>query len=144
MEGFSFNTMIAAMMSYSNYLGQAKSTPVALRPVWDEAVRTLVLLMAPAFPHVTEELWDALGGDYSVHQQPWPTWDEALAADEMLTIVAQVNGRLRDKFEAPVDISEADAKAQAMACDGVQRHMNGKEPFKVIYVPGKLVNIVVK
>jgi leucyl-tRNA synthetase len=79
-----------------------------------------------------------------VHQQAWPTWDEALAADEMLTIVVQVNGRLRDKFEAPVDISEADAKAQAIACEGVRRHMNGKAPFKVIYVPGKLVNIVVK
>jgi leucyl-tRNA synthetase len=144
MESFSFNTMIAALMSYSNYLGQAKSTPVATLSAWDEAVQTLILLMAPAFPYVTEELWAATGGDDSVHRQAWPIWDDDLAADEMLTIVAQVNGRLRDKFEAPVDISEEDAKAQAIACEGVQRHINGKTPFKVIYVPGKLVNIVVK
>jgi leucyl-tRNA synthetase len=136
--------MIAALMEYSNYLGQAKGTAVAAHPAWKEAIQTLVLLVAPAFPHIAEELWKALGGSYSVHQQAWPTWDEELAAEEVLTIVVQVNGRLRDKFDAPADVMEEDAKAQALACSGVQRHMQGKSPFKVIYVPGKLVNIVVK
>jgi leucyl-tRNA synthetase len=117
---------------------------VAAHPAWQEAIQTLVLLMAPAFPHVAEELWQQIGGSYSVHQQAWPTWDEELAAEEVLTIVVQVNGRLRDKFDAPVDVTEEEAKAQALACGGVQRHMEGKLPFKVIYVPGKLVNIVVK
>jgi leucyl-tRNA synthetase len=100
--------------------------------------------MAPGFPHVAEELWEQSGGRYSVHQQAWPTWDDELAAEELLTVVVQVNGKLRDKFEAPADINEEAAKAQALACEGAQRHMNGKQPFKVIYVPGKLVNIVVK
>ena len=143
-DTFAFNTMIAALMEYSNYLQQAKTTPVVTHTAWAEALRTLVLLMAPGFPHVAEELWEQSGGNYSVHQQAWPTWDDELAAEELLTVVVQVNGKLRDKFEAPADVNEEAAKAQALACEGAQRHMHGKQPFKVIYVPGKLVNIVVK
>jgi leucyl-tRNA synthetase len=71
-------------------------------------------------------------------------WDDDLAAEDILTIVVQVNGRLRDKFQAPADLAEAEAKAHALACEGAQRHMDGKRPLKVIYIPGKLVNIVVK
>jgi leucyl-tRNA synthetase len=144
LQTFGFNTMVAALMEYSNYLGQAKTTPVVTDAAWQTAIRTLILLMAPAFPHLAEELWDIFGGTYSVHTQTWPSWDDDLAAEVLLTIVVQVNGRLRDKFEAPADITEADAKAQALALEGTQRHMNGKQPFKVIYVPGRLVNIVVK
>jgi leucyl-tRNA synthetase len=144
LQNFAFNTMVAALMEYSNYLGQVKTTPVVRNPAWDAAIHTLVLLMAPGFPHVAEELWEAIDGDYSVHQQPWPTWDDELAAEELLTIVVQVNGKLRDKFQAPADVGEEEAKTQALACEGAQRHMNGKQPLKVIYVPGKLVNIVVK
>jgi leucyl-tRNA synthetase len=144
LDSFAFNTMVAALMEYSNYLGQAKQTPVVAHTAWQEAIRTLVLLMAPGFPHLAEELWEAIGQPYSVHQQDWPNWDEALAAEEMLTIVVQVNGKLRDKFQAPAGISADDAKAQALTCEGARRHMNGKPPTKVIYVPGKLVNIVVR
>jgi leucyl-tRNA synthetase len=144
LDNFAFNTMISALMEYNNYLGRAKGTAVVTHAAWGEAVRTLVLLMAPAFPHLAEELWAALGGAYSVHRHAWPVWDDELAAEEMLTVVVQVNGKLRDKFQAPVDIDEAEAKAHALACEGVQRHMDGKRPVKVIYIPGKLVNIVVK
>jgi leucyl-tRNA synthetase len=143
MEEFAFNTIIAALMEYGNYLGQAKTTPVVTHPAWDPAIRTLILLMAPEFPHLAEELWEGIGGDYSVHQQAWPTWDDELAAEEMLTIVVQVNGRLRDKFLAPADIDTEEAKTRALACEGAQRHMDDKQPLKVIYVPGRLVNIVV-
>jgi leucyl-tRNA synthetase len=143
-ERFAFNTMIAALMEYSNYLLQAETTPIVTGPAWDAAMRTLVLLMAPAFPHVAEELWERIGGDYSVHQQAWPTWDEELAAEELLTIVVQINGKLRDRFLAPADIAEAEAQAQALACEGVQRHLQGKQPQKVVYIPGRLVNMVVK
>jgi leucyl-tRNA synthetase len=143
MERFAFNTMIAALMEYSNYLGPARSTPVVTHPAWEAALRTLVLLMAPAFPYLAEELWARIGGDYSVHQQAWPAWDDELAAEELLTIVVQVNGKLRDRFLAPADIDEAEARAQALACEGVQKHLNGKQPVKVVYVPGRLVNIVV-
>jgi leucyl-tRNA synthetase len=143
-ENFAFNTMVAALMEYNNYLSQAKTTPVVTHPAWGEAIRTLILLMAPAFPHFAEAAWEAIGGAYSVHQQAWPVWDDELAAEEMLTIVVQVNGRLRDKFLAPADIVEEEAKAQALACEGTQRHLQGQQPLKVIYVPGKLVNIVAR
>jgi leucyl-tRNA synthetase len=144
MERFSFNTMVAALMEYTNHLMKSKETPVAQTTVWDEAIETLLLLMAPSFPHISEELWARTGHDYSIHQQTWPSWDEALAAEETLTIVVQVNGKVRDRFEAPADIGEEEAKAQALATPGAQKHLDGKRPFKVIYVPGRLVNIVVK
>jgi leucyl-tRNA synthetase len=136
--------MIAALMEYSNYLTQARSTAVVTHPAWDAAIRTLVLLMAPAFPHLAEELWEGIGGDFSVHHQTWPTWDEELAAEELLTIVVQINGKLRDRLLVPADSREDEVKAQALACEGAQRYMDGKEPRKVVYVPGRLVNIVVQ
>jgi leucyl-tRNA synthetase len=89
-------------------------------------------------------LWARTGRPYSIHQQAWPTWDPELAAEEIVTIVVQVNGKVRDRFDADADISEEEARAQALATDGAQKHMDGKTPVKVIYVPGRLVNIVVK
>ncbi len=144
MERFSFNTMVAALMEYTNYLIKAKETPVVHIEAWDEAVKTLLLLMAPSFPHLSEELWAHVGGPYSIHQQAWPEWDQALAAEETITIVVQVNGKVRDRFDAGADIGEEEAKALALATPGAQKHMDGKKPLQVIYVPGRLVNIVVK
>ncbi|UCC65514.1 MAG: class I tRNA ligase family protein, partial [Anaerolineae bacterium] len=109
-----------------------------------EATRTFVLLLAPFAPHIAEELWARLGGSYSVHQQAWPIWDEALAAEETITLVVQVNGRVRDRLQVPADIGEEEAKERALASAGAQRHMAGKRIVKVIYAPGRLVNIVVK
>jgi leucyl-tRNA synthetase len=144
MERFSFNTMVAALMEYTNHLMKAKDTSVAQTTAWDEAIESLLLLMAPSFPHISEELWARTGHNYSIHQQIWPSWDEELAAEETLTIVVQVNGKVRDRFEAPADIGEEEAKGQALATPGAQKHLDGKRPLKVIYVPGRLVNIVVK
>ncbi len=144
LERFSFNTMVATLMEYTNYLIKAKETSVTQTAAWDEAIETLLLLMAPSFPHISEELWARTGRGYSVHQQAWPTWDETLAAEETITIVVQVNGKVRDRFEAPADISEEEAKVQALATPGAQKYLDGKQPLKVIYVPGRLVNIVVK
>ncbi|MCS7259730.1 MAG: leucine--tRNA ligase [Anaerolineae bacterium] len=142
MERFSFNTMVAALMEYSNYLVKAKETPVVHTPAWEEAIDTLLLLMAPAFPHISEELWMRRGRPYSIHQQAWPTWDEALAAEEMITIVVQVNGKVRDRFTAPADVSAEEAQARALETDGARKYLAGRTPSKVIYVPGRLVNIV--
>ena len=143
-EGFRFNTMLSKMMEFNNYLVKARGTPVYGSEAWDEAIRTLILLLAPSCPHIAEELWARIGGEYSVHQQVWPEWSEELAADEVITLVVQVNGKLRDRLEVPVDISEERAKELALASLGTQRHMAGKQIAKVIYVPGKLVNIVVR
>jgi leucyl-tRNA synthetase len=143
LEGFRFNTMIATLMEFNNYLLKAQQTPAVQSEAWDEAKRTLVLLLAPTAPHLSEELWERLGGAYSVHNQPWPQWDEAAAADEMVTLVVQVNGKVRDRLSVPAGISEAEARNLAWASPKVQQHLAGKEA-KVIYVPEKLINLVAK
>jgi leucyl-tRNA synthetase len=143
MEAFAFNTIIAGLMEFTNALQKAKRTPVYGTEAWDEAIETLILMLAPGCPHVAEELWARLGQPYSVHQQDWPTFDPELAAEEVVTLVVQVNGKLRARLEVPADIGEEQARAQALADENVQRHVEGREIRKVIYVPGRLVNIVV-
>ena len=143
-ENFRFNVYLAALMEYTNHLQPLKETALAGTPAWSEALHTLVLLLAPITPHLAEELWARLGERYSVHQQAWPEWREDLAADEVITLVVQINGKVRDRLEVPAGISEPDAKALAVASDGAKRHIDGKSIKDVIYVPGRLVNIVVR
>jgi leucyl-tRNA synthetase len=144
-EDFGFNTMLAGLMEYTNALSAWRNTAPDLvkHAAWTEAIRTLVLLMAPGFPHVAEELWQKLGQPYSVHQQSWPVWDEELAREEVVEIAIQVNGKVREKIELPLEIEAEAAKAQALAVLGIQRYLEGKTPARVVYVPGRLVNIVV-
>ena len=143
-KSFSFNTMVAGLMEYTNALIAARnaSPSVVGHAAWNEAIQTLLKLMAPGFPHIAEEMWSRIGQPYSVHQQSWPDWDEKLAKEDTVEIAIQVNGRVRDKLEVPVDIDAEEAKAQAQAAEGIQRYIDGKTPVKVIYVPGRLVNIV--
>jgi leucyl-tRNA synthetase len=101
-------------------------------------------MLAPSTPHLAEELWQQTGREYSIHQQSWPEWDEALAKDEEVTLVVQVNGKLRDRITVPASINEEQAKQEAMASEKVKIHLAGKTIVKEIYVPGKLVNIVVR
>jgi len=143
MEAFSFNTMIASLMEYNNYLIKAKSTALSATAAWREAVETLVLMLAPAAPHIAEEMWQRLGKPYSVHLQRWPEWDAELAKDEMLTIVVQVNGKVRDRVEVPAHASEDEVRQAALGSPGAQRYIGGKAVQKVVYAPGRLVNIVV-
>ena len=98
--------------------------------------------MSPITPFLAEEIWEKRGGAFSVHQQPWPQWDADLAAEETITLVVQVNGRLRDRIEVPADISEDDAKTAALDSPRASAHTEGKQIRRVIYVPGRLVNIV--
>jgi leucyl-tRNA synthetase len=104
----------------------------------------LLLLLAPTAPHLAEELWQRLGYKYSIHNQSWPAWDEALVARDEFTLVVQVNGKVRDRLTAPVSIAEAEAKKIAGEQEKVRSYLEGREVVKVIYVPGKLVNIVVR
>jgi len=143
-ESFSFNTAIAALMSLRNTMKTAKTTPLAHTPAWDEAVESLLLLMAPFTPHIAEELWTRTGRPYSIHQQSWPRWEEAIAAEETITLIVQIDGKVRDRLAVPANIGEAEAKEKALATAGAQRYIAGREIVKVIYVPGRLVNIVVK
>jgi len=143
-EAFRFNTMLAALMEYNNYLVKAKQTALTRSPVWQEALEALVLMLAPSCPHIGEELWERMGKPYSVHQQEWPVWNEELAKDDVVTVAVQVNGRVRDRIDVDPESSEDEVQALALATPGAQRHIEGKQVVKVIYAPGRLVNIVVR
>ena len=143
-ERFRFNTMLAALMEYTNTLSKVLEAGNIAGAQWKEAIKILLILMAPSTPHMAEELWVELGYPYSIHRQAWPAWDKELAADEEVTLVIQVNGRLRDKLTAPVDISEDEVVKTAFAQERIQGYIAGKSIAKTIYVPGKLLNIVLK
>ena len=99
--------------------------------------------MAPVTPHISEELWSKLDNPYSIHQQSWPKIDNEAVLEEEITLIVQVNGKVRERLIVPANIDAKNAKSQALSSENVQRHLDGKEPQKVIYVPGRLVNIVV-
>ncbi|MDQ3926402.1 MAG: leucine--tRNA ligase, partial [Actinomycetota bacterium] len=141
LRAFRFNTALAALMEYTNYLLAVRGE-VGER-AWRDALRTFVLVLAPFAPHHAEEMWALMGFPYSVHEQAWPEWDEGLIAEKAFTLVVQVNGKLRDRIEAPVDVSEDTAKELALASMKVRPHVEGREIRKSVYVPGRLVNFVV-
>ncbi len=143
MEKFTFNTIIAGLMEFSNALQKARETPVYGTEAWEEAIETLLLLLAPCCPHIAEELWARLGRPYSIHQQSWPQFDADLAAEEVITLIVQINGKVRARLEMPADVTEEAAREAALADENIQRHVGDKGIRKVIYVPGRLVNIVV-
>jgi leucyl-tRNA synthetase len=141
-EGFKFNTALAKLMTLRNTLKAARPA-LAGALAWDEAVDSLLLLLAPIAPHISEELWQRRHPGHSVHVQGWPAWDADAARDEIVTLVVQVNGKVRGKIEAPAGVDEAAARELALAEPNVQRHIAGKTVRKVIFAEGKLVNIVV-
>jgi leucyl-tRNA synthetase len=143
MKEFKFNTSIAALMEFTNAMSGASEKGVSAK-VWDDAVERLMLLLAPMAPHITEELWEHRGRSYSIHLHALPTWDESLTTTDMVTVVVQVNGKLRGQLSLPVGVTEQEAIAAALADPTVQRHIVGHEVVRKIYVPGKLVNLVVK
>jgi leucyl-tRNA synthetase len=144
MDNFRFNTLLARLMEFTTYLGKVREADNVGREAWERAVESLLLMIAPAAPHIAEELWERTGHPYSIHQQAWPEADADLARAETFTLVVQVNGKVRDKFEVPVDITEDAAKEMAFASANVQRQIEGKPVDRVLFVPRRLVNIVVK
>ena len=144
LERIRFNTMIAALMEFTNYLTRVSQEGTVTKTTWQMSVDTLLLLLAPTAPHFTEELWQQTEHDYSVHNQKWPDWDEELAKDEEITLVVQVNGKLRDRITSPASISESEAKELAMERQRVKTYLEGREVVDIIYVPGRLVNLVVR
>jgi leucyl-tRNA synthetase len=140
-EAWKFNTAVAALMECLNAL-VAHQQSRGVTEQLSEAVRTFTLLLAPFAPYVAEELWVRMGGPYSVHQQAWPKWDEAAVAEETVTLVVQVNGRVRDRVVVPADIGEDGARELALECEAVRRHAGERPIARMVYVPGKLINIV--
>jgi leucyl-tRNA synthetase len=143
-EAKRFNTAIAAMMELTNTLQRARDAGEADRDAWGEAVRLLILMLAPACPHVSEELWARTGGGYSVHQQGWPAYTPALTVRDVVEIAVQVNGKVRARIEVAPDASEDAAREVAFAQPNVAEQVEGRSVVKVIYVPGRLLNVVVK
>ena len=140
-EAFKFNTAIAALMEGLNTL-TTHHREAGVTAELGAATRTFVLLLAPFAPHIAEELWERLGGSYSVHQRPWPTADEAMASDDTITLVVQVNGRVRDRLTVPAAIAEAEIRRLVLEREGIRRYLNERPVARMIYVPGRLVNIV--
>ncbi len=143
LTSFRFNTMLAALMEFTNYLSRPEPQQMKGTAAWKRALESLFLMMAPSTPHIAEELWERTGHPYSIHQQSFPTWDAAYTTEDETTLVVQVNGKVRDKLAVPITISEAQAKELALASERVTAQIVGKTVTKVIYVPGRLVNIVV-
>jgi leucyl-tRNA synthetase len=144
LERLRFNTMIAALMEFTNYLTKVSEAGAVAPAVWESSIDTLFRLLAPTAPHLAEELWQKTGHKYSIHNQSWPQWDEELAKDEEITLVVQVNGKLRDRKVVPASTTEVEARQIAAESTRVQSYLEGKEIIKVIYVPGRLVNFVVR
>ena len=145
LERFKFNTALAALMELTNAMAPAHEAASVSRGVWHEALRGLLLLLAPMAPHVSEELWERIGEPYSIHNHSLPQWDDALAAVEEATLVVQVNGKVRDRITVPANITGEDAKQAALESPRVRPYTDGKELADVVYVPGRwLVNVVVK
>ncbi len=138
-EGLRFNTAISQMMVFVNDATQADTLP-------REIVQDFLRVLSPYAPHLAEEAWHLLAGDTDpglIVQEPWPAHDEALCVEDMVTVVVQVMGKVRDRLEVPKDTPKQELERLALASENAQRFIEGKTPKKIIVVPGRLVNVVV-
>src|SRR5579884_456705 len=148
-ESFRFNTCIAALMELTNDLSafrnelgnKAPTEPQAI--LISEVLETLTSLLSPIAPHLADEFWERLGQEGFTFRQPWPQFDPEVAAEEAITIVVQVNGKVRDRLLVPVDMPDSEIEKLALESEKVRAELDGKQVRKVIAVPGKLVNVVI-
>lgn len=144
LEDQKYNTAIAAMMKATNELYELRTKDAfGDQNSWKATVEGLVALVAPFAPHMSEQLWHDLGHDTSVHRDSWPKWDNAYIQTNEMTIIVQVNGKLRAKLSVANDTSKEEVKTQALNEANVVKFLDNKKPTKVIYVPGRLVSIVI-
>ncbi|MBC7459387.1 leucine--tRNA ligase [Candidatus Saccharibacteria bacterium] len=137
----SFNTAIAAMMEYVNELYKLKLDGFS-KEVWYDALTALAQMVAPIAPHIADELWSQLGGQGLIQHTAWPVWDDSLIIEDVISIAVQVNGKLRGEISISKDTDPELIKAQALAHDNVAKFIGDQKPAKIIYVPGRLVSIV--
>ena len=143
-EDEKFNTAVAAMMEMVNGLYKFKeSHGMQASETWRFTLESLLQILAPFAPHITEELWQELGHTDTIHVNHWPKWDEKYLVSDVMTIIVQVNGKLRSKLELPADIDQQGIEEAALADANVQKFTNNKPPKKMVYVPGKLLNVVI-
>ena len=143
LDRFKFNTAIAALMEFSNHLNKIWTESGVDTATWNDCIEKFLLLLAPIAPHISEELWEFTGHGYSIHNQSYPHWDDKLAAEESITLVLQVNGKVRDRIQVEPNIGESTAQELALASPKIKTFIENKTVDKTIYVPGKLVNLVV-
>jgi leucyl-tRNA synthetase len=148
-DSFRWNTMVAHLMELTNVLMRYRGTEIAGTAAWDEAIRLLLLMVAPIAPHISEELFSrrlsAAGeGWRSIHAERWPDFDPALVAVDEIELPVQINGKLRDLVPMAAGLPQAEIESLVMARPKVQANLEGKAVVKVIHVPGRLVNIVVR
>ena len=143
LDKFKFNTAIAALMELSNHLTKVWNAKNVSVEVWNDSIKQFLLMLAPIAPHLSEELWEMNGYEFSIHNQNFPDWEESLVVDESITLIVQINGKLRDTISVDSGISEEMAQEAAMSSEKIQGHINGTTIKKVIYVPDRLINIVV-
>ena len=143
LSNFRFNTAIAAMMEFNNSLFKAKDSAVVGTDAWHATLDIMLKLMAPIFPHISEELWHHLGHKDSVHVQSWPEGDADKAREDTIEVVVQINGKVRDRLLVAPGTASNTLEQQALALDTIQKWLDGKSVRKVIVVPDKLVNVVI-
>ncbi|OHA73573.1 MAG: leucine--tRNA ligase [Candidatus Wildermuthbacteria bacterium RIFCSPLOWO2_01_FULL_48_29] len=136
LENLHYNTAIAALMEFSNEMQ-------TFEKVQKEDIKNLLIMLAPFAPYITEELWQRLGNAGSVHDQPWPKYDAKKIQQERVKLVLQVNGKVRDVIEVDAALGESETKRLILQNEKVQNYLAGKEPKKIIFVPGRLVNVVI-
>jgi len=141
-ENFKFNTAIAMIMEFTNALTEYKRK-YGRTKIFNEGIKNVLLLLSPFVPHITEELWQELGYEYSIHMQSWPNYDPELIKEDVVTLVIQINGKVRDRIEVPADIDEDTAVKLAMQRENVRKYLNDKNPKKIVFVPGKLLSFYV-
>jgi leucyl-tRNA synthetase len=141
-ERFHFNTAVPALMILSNAISDYLAA-VPRRVTFDDVYRTLLLLLSPMTPHLAHELWELRGSGYMLATEPWPTWDGELAKEESVILVVQVNGKVRDRFEVPAQITAGQAEEMALGSEKVQGFIDGQEVKRVISRPPNLVNLVI-
>ncbi|MDX2775799.1 leucine--tRNA ligase [Streptomyces caniscabiei] len=138
-----FNTAVSSMMEAVNgYYKLKEQHGIGKSPAWKFAIESLLQVLAPFAPHITEELWHDLGYDTTIHVDTWPEWDDRYLQTSTMMVIVQVNGKLRAKLSLPSNADEEAVKVKALADPNVAKFLEGREPRKVIYVAGKLVNIV--
>jgi leucyl-tRNA synthetase len=147
LQRFNFNTAISSIMELVNmmYKYNEESVKGIKNPLLVfETTKKLLILLSPIAPFMTEELWNRMGNTGSIHRSSWPDCDEAIAAENMVTVIFQVNGKLRDKADLPRGKESGELEKIALSSDKIQKFINGREILKKIVVPDKLVNIVIK
>jgi leucyl-tRNA synthetase len=143
-EDDKYNTAVSTMMEAVNsYFKLKEQHGIGKSDAWKFAIESLLQVLSPFAPHITEELWADLGHEATIHIDNWPTWDNVYLVSDTLTVIVQVNGKLRAKLTVAADASEDDVKQEALNEPNVVKFLENKQPAKVIYVPGRLVNIVV-